>query len=159
MTDLGKEPRVEVGPRPAKMDEHQFVVTGQRLDEGRLRAVDRLPLPPHRREHGDPPRLGRVDHLPAAQGRRLEEPVDPLLHQVVVLVVDVRGAEVGVVSRPQFPGHPVVLVADVLPELLERRPVGAVRPVVLEAGEIPLRGQGRIRVEDRPRIDVHAVAG
>ena len=156
---LGEARRVEVAAVLAQVDEHELVVAGQGLDEGLLRAVDRLLRPPHRGHDRDPPRLRPVGHRAGAQRRHLKQPVDPLLDEIIVLVVDVGRAEVGVVRRPQFAHHPVVFVADVLPELLERALVGAVGAVVLEAREIPLGGQGGVGVENHPRVDVDAIAG
>ena len=81
------------------MHEHQLVVFGQFLQERMLRTIDALPSEPHRRQHADLLGLGRVADLATAQRRGLEQPIDPLLDEIVFLVVDVGRAKVGVMGE------------------------------------------------------------
>ena len=135
------------------------MVLGQRLDEGLLRAVDALPLEPHAREDSNPLFCGLIADWLAAEGRGLEQLVDPLLDEVIPLVVDVGGAEVGVVGERVDADDPVVFVGDVLAEVGERGLVGAAIAIALGEAVVPLRGERGAGAKEELAVDFHLVAG
>ena len=74
-------------------------------------------------------------------------------------MVDVGGAEVGVVRERVDADDPVVFVGNVLAEILQRGLVGAAIAVALREAVVPLRGERGARAEEELAIDFHLVAG
>ena len=157
-TDLLKDGCIEVGAVVPKVHEHQVVVLRQGIDERLLGAVDALPLEPHRGQDGDFPMFWCVFYAAAAQGCRLEQPVNPLLHEIVALVIDVGSTEVGVVGEGIDADQAVVLVGDVVAKVLQRDLVGTAVAIALQEAEIPLGRQGRARGKEQPAVDLYAIA-
>ena len=89
----------------------------------------------------------------------MKEPVDPLLDEVVLLVIDVGRPEIGVMGEGVDADQPVVFEGDVLAELGEGFGIGRAGAVELKEAVVPMRGELRARRKEEMPVDLPAVAG